>query len=82
MNESTGNDLRFGHCELLSLLSAGLVRTVLIGSLTTRGAVGSMSDSRARGSRPGPAIHFRFSFSNFKKDSFQLMAKVCARSTG
>ena len=31
---------------------------------------------------PGLATYFRFSFRFFKKDSCQLLAKVCARSTG
>ena len=34
------------------------------------------------GSIPGLATYFRFSFSFFKKSSCQLLAKVCARSTG
>ena len=34
------------------------------------------------GSIPGLATHFRFFFRFFKKDSCQLLAKVCARSTG
>ena len=34
------------------------------------------------GSIPGLATYFRFSFRCFKKDSCQLLAKVCARSTG
>ena len=34
------------------------------------------------GSIPGLATYFRFSFCFFKKDSCQLLAKVCARSTG
>ena len=34
------------------------------------------------GSIPGPATYFRFSFRFFKKGSCQLLAKVCARSTG
>ena len=34
------------------------------------------------GSIPGQATYFRFSFRFFKKDSCQLLAKVCARSTG
>ena len=33
------------------------------------------------GSIPGVATYFRFSFRFFKKDSCQLLAKVCARST-
>ena len=34
------------------------------------------------GSIPGPVTYFRFSFCFFKKGSCQLLAKVCARSTG
>ena len=34
------------------------------------------------GSIPGLATYFRFSFHFFKKGSCQLLAKVCARSTG
>ena len=34
------------------------------------------------GSIPGRATYFLFSFGFFKKGSCQLLAKVCARSTG
>ena len=34
------------------------------------------------GSIPGLATYFRFSFPFFKKGSCQLLAKVCAQSTG
>ena len=34
------------------------------------------------GSIPGLATYFRFSFRFFKKGSCQLLAKLCARSTG
>ena len=34
------------------------------------------------GSIPGLATYFRFAFRFFKKGSCQLLAKVCARSTG
>ena len=34
------------------------------------------------GSIPGLATYFRFSFRFIKKGSYQLLAKVCARSTG
>ena len=34
------------------------------------------------GSIPGLATYFLFSFRFFKKGSCQLLAKVCARSTG
>ena len=48
------------------------VRTV--GHLTRKSGV--------LGSIPGLATYFRFSFRFFKKGSCQLLAKVCARSTG
>ena len=38
--------------------------------------------SRVLGLIPGLATYFRFSFRFFKKGSCQLLAKVCARSTG
>ena len=38
--------------------------------------------SEVLGSIPGLATYFRFSFRFFKKGSCQLLAKVCARSTG
>ena len=46
----------------------------LVGHLTRKSGV--------LGSIPGLATHFRFSFCFFKKGSCQLLAKVCARSTG
>ena len=45
-----------------------------VGHLTRRSGV--------LGSIPGLATYFRFSFRFFKKGSCQLLAKVCARSTG
>ena len=45
-----------------------------VGHLTRKsGVLGSIS---------GLATYFRFSFCFFKKGSCQLLAKVCARSTG
>ena len=38
--------------------------------------------SEVLGSIPGLATYFRFSFRGFKKGSSQLLAKVCAGSTG
>ena len=38
--------------------------------------------SEVLGSIPGLATYFRFSFRFFKKGSCQLLAKVCAQSTG
>ena len=49
----------------------------------SRSAIGRAPDSQVRG--PGfdtLATYFRFSFRFFKKGSCQLLAKVCARSTG
>ena len=46
----------------------------LVGHLTHKSGV--------LGSIPGLATYFRFSFRFFKKGSCQLLAKVCARSTG
>ena len=39
-------------------------------------------ESGVLGSIPGLATYFRFSFRFFKKGSCQLLAKVCASSTG
>ena len=38
--------------------------------------------SEVLGTMPGMATYFRFSFRCFKRGSCQLLAKVCARSTG
>ena len=46
----------------------------LVGHLTRKSGV--------LGSIPGLATYFRFSLRFFKKGSCQLLAKVCARSTG
>ena len=46
----------------------------LVGHLTRKSGV--------LGSIPGLATYFRFSFRFFKKGSCQLLAKVCAQSTG
>ena len=44
-----------------------------------RSAIGRTPDL---GSIPGLAKYFRFSFRFFNKGSCQLLAKVCAQSTG
>ena len=49
-------------------------RSAIVGHLTRKSGV--------LGSIPGLATYFRFSFRFFKKGSCQLLAKVCARSTG
>ena len=51
--------------------------------LLLKGTVGHLTrKSGVLGSIPGLATYFRFSFRFFKKGSCQLLAKVCARSTG
>ena len=46
-------------------------------------SVGHPTDkSEVLGLIPGLATYFRFSFHFFKKGSCQLLAKVCAQSTG
>ena len=56
-----------------SLYSPGRVAQS-VGHLTRKSGV--------LGSIPGLATYFRISFRFFKKGSCQLLAKVCARSTG
>ena len=61
------------QCGGFLLISAGRVAQS-VGHLTRKSGV--------LGSIPGLATYFRFSFRFFKKGSYQLLAKVCARSTG
>ena len=56
-----------------SLFEPGRVAQ-LVGPLTCKSGV--------LGSIPGLATYFRFSFRFFKNGSCQLLAKVCAQSTG
>ena len=67
------------------------IGNITINSLTTRDekpgrvaqSVGHLTrKSGVLGSIPGLATYFRFSFRFFNKGSCQLLAKVCARSTG
>ena len=61
--------------KFANLLSVWLGRVAQsVGHLTRKSGV--------LGSIPGLATYFRFSFRFFKKGSCQLLAKVCARSTG
>ena len=61
-----------------------------VGHLTRKSGPGRVAQSVGHltrksgvlGSIPGLATYFRFSFRFFKKGSCQLLAKVCARSTG
>ena len=66
-------ELDFGaDVVALNLVPGRVVQSV--GHLTHKSGV--------LGSIPGLATYFRFSFRFFKKGSCQLLAKVCARSTG
>ena len=71
INEGKGNK-NFIRWRQLTLLHSG--RPKLHRVLTRKSGV--------LGSIPGLATYFRFSFRFFKKGSCQLLAKVCARSTG
>ena len=72
-----GIDNAFDHVELCFVLLAeekpGCVAQS-VGHLTGKSGV--------LGSIPDLATYFRFFFRFFKKGSCQLLAKVCARSTG
>ena len=67
-----GSLSREANRESQRLLPGRVVQSV--GHLTRKSGV--------LGSIPGLATYFRFSFRFFKKGSCQLLAKVCARSTG
>ena len=62
------------HFQGMQLYHFYLPSAQSVGHLTRKSGV--------LGSIPGLATYFRFSFRFFKKDSCQLLAKVCARSTG
>ena len=64
------------HILLYSIKTSQLPGRVAqsVGHLTRKSGV--------LGSIPGLATYFRFFFRFFKKGSCQLLAKVCARSTG
>ena len=66
---------------IFSPLSASISETAWPGRVAQ--SVGHLTRvSGVPGSIPGLATYFRFSFRFFKKGSCQLLAKVCARSTG
>ena len=67
------NSYIFINHTLFHCLPAGRVAQS-VGHLTRKSGV--------LGSIPGLATYFRFSFRFVKKGSCQLLAKVCARSTG
>ena len=69
------------------LLPRGLIFYFVLTLLILPGRVAQSVEHLSRksgvlGSIPGLATYFRFSFRLFKKGSCQLLAKVCARSTG
>ena len=68
INPITVKILKIGTPEIITII------VLPVGHLTHKSGV--------LGSIPGLATYFRFSFRFFKKGSCQLLAKVCARSTG
>ena len=67
--------------EMVSQESKILPSSIHVGRVAQ--SVGHLTrKSGVLGSIPGLATYFRFSFRFFKKGSCQLLAKVCARSTG
>ena len=81
----------FGKDALFYVRSASFLHTILTGPRSQKfkepgrvaQSVGHLTrESGVLGSTPGLATYFRFSFRFFKKGSCQLLAKVCARSTG
>ena len=67
---------KFQNCMIIKIIfyvQPGRVEQS-VGHLTRKSGV--------LGSIPGLATYFRFSFRFFKKGRCQLLAKVCARSTG
>ena len=77
----------FGGSKTLEVGLNFLISSEILSYLTKPGRVAQSVGHLTRksgvlGSRPGLATYFRFSFCFFKKGSCQLLAKVCARSTG
>ena len=74
-NEQFGCNLGYHYKQVVIFRYMGPGRVEQsVGHLTRKSGV--------LGSIPGLAIYFCFSFCFFKKGSCQLLAKVCARSTG
>ena len=79
-NESYFNGLQNRTEHFFSEITG---RSLAVGPGRVAQSVGHMTrKSGVLGSIPGLATYFRFSFRFFKKGSCQLLAKVCARSTG
>ena len=69
------------HFDMLRLAGIHVLYISLTGRIVQ--SVGHLTRrSGVLGSIPGLATYFCFSFRFFKKGSCQLLAKVCARSTG
>ena len=74
----------------ISSLTVNLNYGLIMGHSTCEAGPGRVAQSEGHltrksgvlGSIPGLDTYFRFSFRFFKKGSCQLLAKVCARSTG
>ena len=64
------------------VLPPGLVLALVLPGRVAQSVGHLTRKSGVLGSIPGLATYFRFSFRFFKKGSCQLLAKVCARSTG
>ena len=74
-------DLSFNTLICRNVLDIFIRQVLLPGRVAQ--SVGHLTlKSGVLGSIPGLATYFRFSFRFFKKSSCQLLAKVCARSTG
>ena len=73
MHHASFKDWKVSYIQSVTLYKPGRVAQS-VGHLTRKSGV--------LGSIPGLATYFRFSFRFFKKGSCQLLAKVCARSTG
>ena len=76
-----------GQTALLRINFNNLIELSLFLSVVAPGRVAQSVGHLTRkagvlGSIPGLATYFPFSFRFFKKGSCQLLAKVCARSTG
>ena len=72
-SDQTSTPISLGQSKEFTVFWPGRVAQS-VGHLTRKSGV--------LGSIPGLATSFRFSFRFFKKGSCQLLAKVCARSTG
>ena len=71
---------RYYNIKIMNTIN-DLMHTITPGRVAQ--SVGHLTrKSGGLGSIPGLATYFRFSFCFFKKGSCQLLAKVCAGSTG